>query len=124
MLFTVESYHKFVAIDQVQEHSVRQTKELMVRHGAKPTITSAQIYSRANDGVGHIIKNFDQESNVRKESSKHQRRRDVDIQIVVKVLGEIQAFKEIPGMDWTYPKGPNFWEFNSQKITGMIVDLH
>lgn len=99
-----------VAIDQVQEHRVKETKELMSGHGANLTFPSAQIYSRASDGVACVMKNFDKESKVRKESSKHQRRQDADILTVVKILQEIQALKEIPGRTHsgigTIPKDP------------------
>ena len=56
------------------------------------------------------MKNFDKENKVRKESGKHQRRKDVDILTVVKILQEIQALKEIPGRTHagigTIPKDP------------------
>ncbi|XP_068693691.1 uncharacterized protein [Montipora foliosa] len=99
-----------VAIDQVQEHNIKETKELMAGHGPNLTFPSAQTYSRASDGVDDVMKNFDKENKVRKESGKHQRRKDVDILTVVKILQEIQALKEIPGRTHagigTIPKDP------------------
>lgn len=99
-----------LAIDQVQEHRVRETKELMSGHGANLTFPSAQIYSRASNGVGEAVENFDNENKVRKESGKHKRREDADILIVVKILQEIQALKETPGRTHagigTIPKDP------------------
>lgn len=86
-----------VAIDQVQEHKIKETKELMAGHGPNLTFPSAQTYSRASDGVDDVMKNFDKENKVCKESGKHQRRKDVDILTVVKISQEIQALKEIPG---------------------------
>ena len=56
------------------------------------------------------MKNFDKENKVGKESGKHQRRKDVDIFTVVKILQEIQALQEIPGGTHagieTIPKDP------------------
>lgn len=69
----------------------------MSGHGANLTFPSAQIYSRASDGVACVMKNFDNESKVRKEPSKHQRQQDVDILTMVKTLQEIKASKEISG---------------------------
>lgn len=110
-----------VAIDQVQEHKIKETKELMSGHGPNLTFPSAQIYSRASDGVGDVMKNFDKESKVRKESGKHQRRQDADILTVVKILQENKALKEIPGRTHvgigTIPKDPisllNFSDLNA-----------
>lgn len=51
---------------------MKETKELMAGHGPNQTFSSAQIYSRASDGVDEVMKNFDKENKVRKESGKHQ----------------------------------------------------
>lgn len=99
-----------VAIDQVQEHRIKETKELMSGHGPNLTFTSAQIYSRASDLVSDVMRNFDKENEVRKESGKHQRTQDADIMTVVNILKEIQALQEIPGRTHTgigtIPKDP------------------
>ena len=58
---------------------------------------TAQAFSRASDDVKSIMKNFDQENHVRRESSKHKRWEDSDILIVVDILREIKAFNEVPG---------------------------
>lgn len=63
---------------------MKETKELMTGHGPNQTFSSAQIYSRASDGVDEVMKNFDKENKVRKESGKHQRRKDADSLTVVK----------------------------------------
>lgn len=110
-----------IAIDQVQEHRIKETKELMAGHGPNLTFSSAQIYSRASDGVDEVMKNFDKENKVHKESGKHQRRKDSDILTVVKILQEIKALKEIPGRTHagigTIPKDPisllNFSDLNA-----------
>lgn len=110
-----------VAIDQVMEHGVRATKELMYGHGANLTFRSAQVYSRASDGIGCIVKNFDKENKLRDESSKHRRRQDTDIHTVVQILQEINALREIPGRTHagigTIPKDPisvlDFKDLNS-----------
>lgn len=99
-----------VAIDQAMEHSIKDTKELMNGQGANLSFSTAQLYSRESDDVKCIMKNFDQENNVRKESTKHQRKQHTDIQIVVDILEEMKAFTEIPGRTHTgigsVPKDP------------------
>ena len=110
-----------VAIDQVQEHRIKETKELMSGHGANLTFPSAQIYSRASDGVTETMKNFDKENKVREESGKHKYTQDADILTVVKILQEIDALKEIAGRTHpgigTIPKDPisvlNFSDLNA-----------
>ena len=126
----MESHNKFeggkgrnVAIDQVQEHRIKETKELMSGHGANLTFPSAQIYSRASDGVTETMKNFDKENKVREESGKHKYTQDADILTVVKILQEIHALKEIPDRTHarigTIPKDPisvlNFSDLNAWK---------
>ena len=123
----MESHNKFeggkgrnVAIDQVQEHR-KETKELMSGHGANLTFPSAQIYSRASDGVTETMNNFDKENKVREESGKHKYRQDADILTVMKILKEIHALKEIPDRTHagigTIPKDPisvlNFSDLNA-----------
>ncbi|KAL9978100.1 hypothetical protein ACROYT_G015581 [Oculina patagonica] len=92
------------------EHSIKDTKELMNGQGANLSFSTAQLYSRESDDVKCIMKNFDQENNVRKESTKHQRKQHTDIQIVVDILEEMKAFTEIPGRTHTgigsVPKDP------------------
>ena len=83
-----------VAIDQVHEHRIKETKELMSGRGSNLTFSSAQTYSRASNGVGCVMKNFDKETKVREESGKHQLRKDADILTVVKTLQEINALKD------------------------------
>ena len=92
----------------------------MAGHGPNLTFSSAQIYSRASDGVDEVMKNFDKENKVHKESGKHQRRKDSDILTVVKILQEIKALQEIPGRTHagigTIPKDPislNFSDLNA-----------
>ena len=58
-----------IAIDQVMEHCVRDTKRLMYGQGANLFFKVAQTYSRASDDVKSIMNNFDQTTvtNVRRE---------------------------------------------------------
>ena len=120
----------------MQEHRIKETKELMAGHGPNLTFSSAQIYSRASD---EVMKNFDKENKVRKESGKHQRRKDADILTVGKILQEIKALKEIPGRTHagigTIPKDPisllNFSDLNAwitkhkrNKSQLYVVSLH
>lgn len=99
-----------VAIDQVMEHHIKETKDLMFAHGANLSFSSAQLYSRASNLVKDIINNFDCQNKVKKESGKHKRRQDDDVFEVVKVLKEIDALKEVPGRTHsgigTIPKDP------------------
>lgn len=67
------------AIDQVMEHNIKETKELMYAHGANSNFSSAQIYSRASNPIKETICNFDHEIDLQKKSSKHKRRKDEDI---------------------------------------------
>lgn len=69
----------------------------MAEYRPNLTFPSAQIYSRASDGVDEVMTNFDKENKVHKESAKHQQRKDADILTVVKILQESKALKEIPG---------------------------
>ena len=85
-----------IAIDQAMEHGVRDTKQLMYGQGANLSFQMAQKYSRASDDVKSIMKNFDQEINVHRESTKHKRREDSDITTVVDILKEVKAFSEVP----------------------------
>ena len=91
-------------------HRIKETKELMAVHGPNLTFPSAQIYSRASDGVDDVMKNFDKENKVRKKSGKRQQRKDADFLTVVNILQEIQALKEILGRTHagigTIPKDP------------------
>lgn len=110
-----------VAIDQVMEHNVRETKDLMYAHGANLNFSSAQTYSRASNPVKDTINNFDHENKLRKESSKHKRRKDGDIYVVVNTLHEVDALNEITGRTHrgigTIPKDPisalNFKDLNA-----------
>ena len=86
-----------VAIDQVMEHNIRETKDLMFAHGANLTFHSAQEYSRAASVIKDIAAHFDCENKVCKESSKHKRKTDEDVFIVVDTLKKIEALKEISG---------------------------
>ena len=96
--------------DQVMEHNVRETKDLMYAHGANLNFSSAQTYSRASNPVKDTINNFDHENKLRKESSKHKRRKDGDIYVVVSTLHEVDALNEITGRTHrgigTIPKDP------------------
>ena len=82
----------------------------MYGHGANLTFPSAQMYSRASDGVVCMMRNFDLQNKVRQESSKHTRRQDKYIKPVVEILQEMCALKEIPGRTHsgigTVPKDP------------------
>lgn len=110
-----------VAIDQVMEHNVRETKDLMYAHGANLNFSSAQTYSRASNPVKDTINNFDHENKLRKESSKHKRTKDGDIYVVVNTLHEVDALNEITGRTHrgigTIPKDPisalNFKDLNA-----------
>ena len=51
------------------EHWVRDTKQLMYGQGANLSFKVAQTYSRASDDVKSIMNNFDQTTNVRREST-------------------------------------------------------
>ena len=86
-----------IAIDQAMEHWVRDTKQLMYGQGANLSFKVAQTYSRASDDVKSIMNNFDQTTNVRRESTKHKRGEDSDITTIVNILKEIEAFCEVPG---------------------------
>ena len=92
------------------EHNVRETKDLMYAHGANLNFSSAQTYSRASNPVKDTINNFDHENKLRKESSKHKRRKDGDIYMVVSTLQEVDALNEISGRTHcgigTIPKDP------------------
>lgn len=79
------------------EHCVRDTKQLMYGQGANLSFKVAQTYSRASDDVKSIMNNFDQTTNVRRESTKHKRGEDSDITTIVNILKEIEAFCEVPG---------------------------
>ena len=57
----------------------------------------AQIYCRASDDVKSIMNNFDQTTNVPRESTKHKRGEDSDTTTIVNILKEIEAFCEVPG---------------------------
>ena len=104
----------------MQEHRIKETKELTSGHGANLTFPPAQIFSRASDEVTEAMKNFDKENKVREESGKHKYRQDADILTVVKILQENHALKEIPGQTHagigTIPKDPvsvlNFSDLN------------
>ena len=110
-----------IPIDQAMEHGVKDTKDLMYGQGANLSFKTAQTFSRASDDVKSIMKNFDQENHVRRESSKHKRREDSDIFIVVDILREIKAFNEVPGRTHpnigSIPKDPisvlNFADLNT-----------
>lgn len=65
------------AIDQVMEHNIKETKELMYAHGANSNFSSAQINSRASNPIKETICNFDHEIDLQKKSSKHKRRKDI-----------------------------------------------
>lgn len=99
-----------VAIDQVMEHNIRETKELMYAHGANLTFSFAQTYSRASYPIKETIFNFDHELKLQKQSSKHKRRKDEDIFLVIKTLQQVNALMEIPGRTHqgvgTIPKDP------------------
>ena len=86
-----------VGIDQVMEHNIRETKDLMFAHGAYLTFHSAQEYSRAASVIKDNAAYFDCENKVRKESSKHKRRTNEDVFIVVDTLKKIEALEEISG---------------------------
>ena len=76
-----------VAIDQVMaEHNVRETKELMYVHGASINFSCAQTYSRASSPIMGTICNFDHELKLWRQCSKHKRRKDGDIFVVIKTL--------------------------------------
>ena len=98
-----------VAIDQVQEHRIKETKELMSGHGANLTFPSAQIYSRASDGVTETMNNFDKENKVREESGKHKYRQDADSG---EDLTREPCSERNPWSDtrryWNYPKRSSF----------------
>ena len=93
----------------------------MAGHEPNLTFPSAQTYSRGSNAIDDVMKNFNKENKVYKESGKHQRRKDADILTVVKILQEIQALKEIPGQMHagigTIPKDPvsllNFSDLNA-----------
>ena len=99
-----------VPIDQVMEHNIRETKELMYAHGANVNFSSAQTYSRASNPIKETILNFDDQIKSKKQSSKHKRKKDEDIFVVIKTLQEVNALKEIPGRRHqgigTLPKDP------------------
>ena len=76
---------------------MRDTKQLMYGQGANLSFKVAQTYSRASDDVKSIMNNFDQTTNVRRESTKHKRGEDSDITTIVNILKEIKAFCEVPG---------------------------
>ena len=109
-----------VAIDQVMEHNVQETKDLMYAHDANLNFSSSQTYSRASNPVKDTINNSDHENKLRKESSKHKRRKDGDIYVVVSTLQEVDALNEITGRTHrgigTIPKDPisalNFKDLN------------
>lgn len=65
-----------IPIDQAIEHDVKDTKDLMYGQGTNLSFKTAQTFSRASDDVKSIMKNFDQENHLRRESSKHKRRDD------------------------------------------------
>ena len=110
-----------IPIDQAMEHGVKNTKDLMYGQGANLSFRTAQTLSRASDDVKSIMKNFDQENHVRRESSKHKRREDSDIFIVIDIVKEIKAFNEVPGKTHpnigSIPKDPisvlNFADLNT-----------
>ena len=93
----------------------------MYGQGANLSFRTAQTLSRASDDVKSIMKNFDQENHVRRESSKHKRREDSDIFIVIDIVKEIKAFNEVPGKTHpnigSIPKDPisvlNFADLNT-----------
>lgn len=62
-----------VAIDQVMEHTIRETKELMYAHGANLNFKSTQTYSRASNTIKETINSFDCEIKLPKQSTKHKR---------------------------------------------------
>ena len=99
-----------IAIDQAMEHNIRETKELMYAHGANLNFSSAQTYSRASNLIKETICNLDHELNLRRESSKHKRRKDGDIFVVIKTLQQVNSLMEIPGRTYqgvgTLPKDP------------------
>ena len=99
-----------VAIDQVMEHNIRETKELMYAHGANLNFSCAQTYSRSSNSIKDTICNFDNEIKLQKQSSKHRRRKDKDICVVIKTLEHVNALKKIPGRTHqgigTLPKDP------------------
>ena len=99
-----------VPIDQVMEHNIRETKELMYAHGANLNFSSAQTYSRASNPIKETILNFDDQIKLKKQSSKHKRKKHEDIFVVIKTLQEVNALKEIPGRRHqgigTLPKDP------------------
>ena len=114
----MESHNKFeggggeghnVAIDQVQEHRIKETKELTSGHGANVTFPPAQIFSRASDEVTEAMKNFDEENNVREESGKHKYRQDADSG---EYLTREPCSERNPWSDtrryWNYPKRSSF----------------
>ena len=52
---------------------------------------------RASEYVKSKMKNFDQESHIRRESLKYKRREDSDISTVADILKEIKVLNEVPG---------------------------
>lgn len=97
-------------IDQVMEHNIKETKELMYAHGANLNFSPAQICRRASNPIKETICNFDHEIDLQKQSSKHKRRKDEDIFEVVTTLKQVNALREIPGRTHqgkgTLPKDP------------------
>ena len=83
-----------VAIDQAMEHNIRETKELMYAHGANLNFSCAQTYSRASNPIKDTICNFDNEIKLQKQSSKHRRRKDGDIFVVIKTLQDVNALRK------------------------------
>ena len=86
-----------VAIDQVMEHNIRETKELMYADDANLNFICAQIYSTLSNPIKDTIYNFDHEIKLQKQSSKHKRRKDGGTSAVIKFLQHVKVLKEIQG---------------------------
>ena len=94
-----------VAIDQVMEHNSRETKELMYAHGANLNFSSAQTYSRASNPIKQIICNFDDKIKLKKQSSKHKRRKDEDMNFIRSERSEGSSGEKTP-RNRKLPKDP------------------
>jgi hypothetical protein len=87
-----------VEADLVQEHSVRNRKDLIRHLGANKTEKAICRAAGAGDAVASIVKQLDSSLEIRTKSSRHTKHTsEVDLDRVAQLLRKVKPFSKVPG---------------------------
>ncbi|XP_076080521.1 uncharacterized protein LOC143051506 [Mytilus galloprovincialis] len=113
-----------IEADLVQEHSVRNQKELIRGLGANKTETAISAVTAAAPVISQICRNFDAEHNIAKKASRHSKIISTeDIKVVRESLRKMRPFSNTNDRKCSFPNLPCQPSANVDRIK-MDIDLN